>query len=624
MSTLSLKQKILLPMTLALCLVILLLSWNGYHSQKQQLIKNSFNQIQRLGTLQAQQITSWLLSHRNVVSGLAESISNQNLLSSLRQAKISGQFQMTYYGQKDGQITNSNPSVKYVDYDPRKRPWYQQAEQQQKQIVTNPYMGKSNHCLVITIAQPITHGVVGADVAIDSIIQNIVNMKLPAAGFAILMQNDGTVIAYKDAAKTMLPVSEIDKNLSHHLLEASRQQQTFLSLHLNSENADKLIWAEAIPGEDWQLLFVLDKSALEMPLQHMLVTELLIALSVLLFSVAVIYFLISRQLKPLTYVGLALENIADGNGDLTRRIEINNEDEVGKLASSFNRFVGSQHKLISHIRQLSIQLGSDADTSLENNRRTSEKLTRQQQEVNMVATAVTEMTSATQEIAQNAEQTATAAQQSSISSQQGKALVEQTRSSITSLANEVEEATGVIGELSCHAQAISGVLSTIQGIAEQTNLLALNAAIEAARAGEQGRGFAVVADEVRVLSHRTQESTKEIHATIETLQNTTANAVELMQASQLLAKHSVSDADAAAGALEEITSAVALISDMAGQIATAAEEQTQVTAEITQNTVAIKDVTDEISAGASQGYKQAQLLKNRAEDLANHVSTFRL
>ncbi|BDM65607.1 methyl-accepting chemotaxis protein [Shewanella sp. NFH-SH190041] len=624
MSTLSLKQKILLPVTLALCLIILLLSWNGYHSQKQQLIKNSFNQIQRLGNLQAQQITSWLLSHRNVVSGLAESISNQNLLSSLRQAKISGQFQMTYYGQKDGQITNSNPSVKYANYDPRNRPWYQQAEQQQKQIVTNPYMGKSNHCLVITIAQPITHGVVGADVAIDSIIQNIVNMKLPAAGFAILMQNDGTVIAYKDAAKTMLPVSEIDNNLSHHLLEASRQQQTFLSLHLDSENADKLIWAEAIPGEDWQLLFVLDKSALEMPLQHMLVTELLIALSVLLFSVAVIYVLISRQLKPLTHVGLALENIADGNGDLTRRIEINNDDEVGKLASSFNRFVGSQHKLISHIRQLSIQLGSDADTSLENNRRTAEELSRQQQEVNMVATAVTEMTSATQEIAQNAEQTATAAQQSSISSQQGKALVEQTRSSITSLANEVEEATSVIGELSCHAKAISGVLSTIQGIAEQTNLLALNAAIEAARAGEQGRGFAVVADEVRELSHRTQESTKKIHATIETLQNTTANAVELMQASQLLAKHSVSDADAAAGALEEISTAVALISDMAGQIATAAEEQTQVTAEITQNTVVIKDVTDEIFAGASQGYEQAKLLKNRAEELANHVSTFRL
>ncbi|MCU8010456.1 methyl-accepting chemotaxis protein, partial [Shewanella sp. SM87] len=176
--------------------------------------------------------------------------------------------------------------------------------------------------------------------------------------------------------------------------------------------------------------------------------------------------------------------------------------------------------------------------------------------------------------------------------------------------------------LSRHAKSISSILATIQGIAEQTNLLALNAAIEAARAGEQGRGFAVVADEVRVLSRRTQDSTQEVHTTIETLQRTTARAVSLMESSQALAGHSVEDANAAAKALEEITQAVNVISDMAGQIATAAEEQTQVTGEITQNTVAIKDVTDEITASAMADLAQARGLKARANDLNAQVATF--
>ena len=298
------------------------------------------------------------------------------------------------------------------------------------------------------------------------------------------------------------------------------------------------------------------------------------------------------------------------------------DDEVGVLADSFNRFVGSQHQLISHIRQLANELDADAERSLATTQTSVAELQRQQQEVAMVATAVTEMASATNEIAANAENTATAAQQSAASSLQGKELVNKTRNSINSLADEVTQATDVIGDLSRHAKSISSILATIQGIAEQTNLLALNAAIEAARAGEQGRGFAVVADEVRVLSRRTQDSTQEVHTTIETLQRTTARAVSLMESSQALAGHSVEDANAAAKALEEITQAVNVISDMAGQIATAAEEQTQVTGEITQNTVAIKDVTDEITASAMADLAQARGLKARANDLNAQVATF--
>ena len=232
------------------------------------------------------------------------------------------------------------------------------------------------------------------------------------------------------------------------------------------------------------------------------------------------------------------------------------------------------------------------------------------------------MSATATEVASNAEQTAAAAHASAASCDHGKQVIINNQSSITNLAGQVEQASNIIQELEKNAQEINTILSTIQGIAEQTNLLALNAAIEAARAGEQGRGFAVVADEVRVLSKRTHSSTVEIRAMIETLQRNTQQAVHTMHQSQQLAQNSVTDAGNATLALEQITHSISEISDMATQISSAAEEQRAVTDEVGRNIQATKDVSDELSHAANSANKLAIQLKEIALRINEQVNNF--
>ncbi|WP_409423974.1 MULTISPECIES: methyl-accepting chemotaxis protein [unclassified Pseudoalteromonas] len=621
MNSYSLKKKILLSVVLALAVIIVLLSWNSYTSQKALLLKSSIDNVSQSGKQQAASIEDWLASRQQIIKSVASKVEG-NTLSALQQAAFSGGFQLTYFGSNSGKMTDSDPGIDRTGYDPRTRPWYKQAQLKSDTVITKPYLDTAYNLLVVSIAKTTRSGVVAGDLSIETLVDSVNTMSLPADGYAIMMHKDGTVIAYKDARKVMANITQVDSKINNQVILSNSQNNEFTPVYFEGEGREKLVWGENINNTDWQLLFVLDKQTLEAPLISLLLTQLVLVAVALLLSVLAISWLLGVLLAPLSRVSQALSTIADGNGDLTQRITVDTQDEVGVLADSFNRFVSSQHELISHIRQLATDLDFDAEKSLITNQNSVSELQRQQQEVAMVATAVTEMASATHEIAANAENTATASQQSAQSSHEGKLLVDKTKNTINSLAGEIDQTTTVIGELSLHAQAISSILTTIQEIAEQTNLLALNAAIEAARAGEQGRGFAVVADEVRVLSRRTQNSTAEIYTTIETLQNTTKKAVSLMDSSKGYANNSVDDVNAAAHALEEITLAVNEISDMAGQIAVAAEEQTQVTNEITRNTVAIKDVTDEITTSATAHLSQAEVLKDRATDLNAKVATF--
>lgn len=616
----SLKTKILLLVNLAILTIIILLSTTFYTSQKALLLQQSYQNLKSVGAEISRGISDWINVRHDIIKGLSSNVDSPEFVSHLVQARTSGNFALSFYGDENGKMLDADPTIDRTGYDPRTRDWYKDTKAAGQATLSKPYISASMKKLVVAFSSPVAHGVVSGVIDIDNIINNINGLNIQANGEAILLLKDGTVIAYKDKARILKPASELAADLNTAFLEQSARGEQFQEIQINGQ--EKLALTVPIPNTEWNILFSLDKATLMDPLYSQLIQQIIIALIIGGgFSLA-LSLLINYLFRPLKTVSGALQTIADGRGDLTQRIPLSAQDEIGLLATNFNRFVGSLNELIAHIRTLASNIDGEADHGLKRSQSSVRELGRQQQELTMVATAVTEMASATQEIASNAERTAAAAIQSAESSEAGKHLVNKTRESISHLADGVSEATDVIAQLDRHAQEINGILATIKGIAEQTNLLALNAAIEAARAGEQGRGFAVVADEVRVLSQRTAASTTEIQSTIETLQRTTQKAVGLMAKSQDMASHSVQDALDASAALEEITRAVSSISDMANQIATAAEEQSHVTSEITSNVTAIKDVADELADDAVNAQEDANKLQTHAADLNSKVAHF--
>ncbi|WP_299022039.1 methyl-accepting chemotaxis protein [uncultured Photobacterium sp.] len=370
------------------------------------------------------------------------------------------------------------------------------------------------------------------------------------------------------------------------------------------------------------------QAALKAHIDHQLAMATRI-LQIGLISTIVISLLISwgvsgLVIAPIKRLSGAMNDIATGDGDLTQRIDVESRDEVGQLAGSFNEFVSKIHRTISEVavtmkavqdetRQIHIQTEGVVKNAV-----------KQRKESTLVATAVHEMSTTSDDVSSHANEAAAASQSASTGSETAKEVLGSTVASIYQLADEIESASGVIGNLEQDVGNIASILDVIRGIADQTNLLALNAAIEAARAGDQGRGFAVVADEVRTLASKTQTSTGEIQVMIERLQNGAKAAVQAMESSRTCGNTTVVQAQTATESIDAISHSINVINDMNVQIAAAATQQSQVSDGINTNVQVIADMSEEMVGNVEATGQAFDTLARQCQQLERLLGQFRL
>ncbi|MDH1630953.1 methyl-accepting chemotaxis protein [Pseudomonas mosselii] len=626
---LKFSHKILLAAALVVAVAFTCFVLFNDYRQRQSLRSDTESTLQSLGNLTAGNIRTWLDSRIQLVNSVAQQIAvdgpaKGSLDRILALPVYSGNFILTYFGGQDGNMQSVPVGNRAADYDPRVRGWYKAASAAGQTIVTEPYISVSAGKLVITLATPVQQGgrmigVSGVDTDLQTISNLINTLDFGGRGHAFIVNGEGKVLIHPKgelALKTLADVYpgndlRIGSGLKEVEVEGRRQFISFTHV-------------DGVPSADWYVALVLDQDAAFAMLGELRTSAVVATLIAVVVIIALLGLLIRVLMEPLHVMGRAMRDIAEGEGDLTRRLNIHAQDEFGSLAQSFNRFVERIHESIREVASATGQVNAVASQVVNASNASIHNADQQSSRTSSVAAAINQLGAAAQEIAQNA---ALASQHSSAArglAEEGQQVVGETIDVMNQLSARISDASGNIETLNNHTANIGQILDVISGISQQTNLLALNAAIEAARAGEAGRGFAVVADEVRNLAHRTQDSAQQVQRLIEELQAGAQVAVSTMNQSQQHSDRSVGIANQAGERLGSVTQRIGEIDGMNQSVATATEEQTAVVESINVDINEINTLNQEGVHNLQSTLRACTDLEHQVERLKHLVGSFRI
>ncbi len=626
---LKFSHKILLAAALVVAVAFTCFVLFNDYRQRQSLRSDTQTNLQNLGTLTAGNIRNWLDSRIQLLDSLAQQIAldgpgKGSLSRSLALPVYSKNFQLTYFGGQDGSMQSVPAGNRAADYDPRARGWYKAATASGQTIVTEPYLSASAGKLVITLATPVQQagrlvGVSGVDTDLKTVSDLINALNFNGQGHAFIVNGQGKVMIHPDAELALKTLADIYPQDTPRIgsglmeLEAGGRKQFINFTHI-----------DGVPSADWYVALVLDQDAAFAMLGDLRSSAVVATLIAVVVIIALLGLLIRVLMAPLHLMGRAMHDIAEGEGDLTRRLSIHAHDEFGSLGQSFNRFVERIHQSIREVASATSQVNAVAAQVVSASNASIDKADQQSSRTSSVAAAINQLGAAAQEIAQNAAQASQHSSEARGLAEDGQQVVGRTIEVMNQLSARISDSCGNISTLNEHTANIGQILDVISGISQQTNLLALNAAIEAARAGEAGRGFAVVADEVRNLAHRTQESAQQVQRLIEELQAGAQMAVSTMNQSREHSDHSVGIANQAGERLGSVTQRIGEIDGMNQSVATATEEQTAVVESINVDITEINTLNQEGVQNLQSTLRACNDLEHQVERLKHLVGSFRI
>ncbi|MGO1298361.1 MAG: methyl-accepting chemotaxis protein [Vibrio sp.] len=509
--------------------------------------------------------------------------------------------------------------------DIRNQSYYKDGRKAQVPAITEPYPDEADSNIYwISMVQRIQQGMIGADMKLGFLNKLVVDVAKQQGAKAFIFNKDTTVLASSDLNTLKPGVKGDDVAWLKPLANTVVNQQAWTKEF--AQGTEKILFSHQInvANKQWYFVITVDKADVFASLVSARNSAIITTLILVFISVIIAFLVIQIVYRPILSLKSMIESLSSGEADLTKRLDVTTDDDLGHIAQSVNVFVDKLQTMMIEIRSATLTLQDNVGQMEQLSQDNAQMLNNHVIETEQVVTAIDEMSATASSMASDISNAAELTQRTNDESYESSKLVAQAQNNITLLINGVEHSSQRVHEMNDETQNISSILGVIGDISEQTNLLALNAAIEAARAGEQGRGFAVVADEVRTLANRTKESTEQISKVLQKLVSGSQDVVVSMDKTKSQCEQTAQESQSVHSGLEKVIHSISEINDISAQIATAAEEQTSVTQDVSRNMNALNDIVNNLASNGDKTVSGMRTVADVNKQLTEIIQRFKI